>query len=292
VTGPAASPVRAGRVDADVVLPSTSAVVPVPRAAPGTTTTRRSDGASEKGPVTMTAATTTSARPVPGEARRVLALARVQAFYWKPQLGSWVLVVVVGLAVLVLLRAGGSLDPGVGTAALAGLCVGSGAVHSQTILHLFPFALGLGATRRTFVLATALVAAVQAAVQATVLTLLVQLELLTGGWGLSVRLTPGALRGFSVLEQWAVLAAAVLLAAQVFVFGCAVFKRWGWPAVWVIGGSYLVLFPVIVIAGSSLVRSGVALPDVSSSPVLAGGPLALAVVLGLAGWAALRRATP
>lgn len=243
-------------------------------------------------------ATVVTGRSVPGPARRVLAIALVQTFHWRQVLGTSAGGVGVAMLVVVIMAGvSGTTDTDLGNyeSLLIGAFCGVTAIHLPTMTQTFPFALNLGVTRRAFYLAMMLLVVVCAVVQASVVTLLAQVELATGGWGLSVEvLAFGPLRRLAALEQWGVITAVLLALSTAFVFVGAVYKRWARAGIWALLGAYVLLTVLGVLIGAQLGRLGIAgLVEAGSSfAVLAGGPLALAVVLGAAGFAVLRRTTP
>lgn len=103
-----------------------------------------------------------------------------------------------------------------------------GVLGMQTIGRSLPFALTLGASRRSFYRGTALLGMALALVSGLVLTALQAIERATDGWGLSMRFfrVPYLLSG-SWYATW--LTATVILFA-LFVYGMwygIVYSRWG-----------------------------------------------------------------
>ncbi len=124
--------------------------------------------------------------------KRTLAIARIHTVNLATLLG-WplgILAMVFGANYVIYLMvdtlATGGVEVKV-TGALASIYFVVAVSHLQSITQVFGFALGLGATRRAFYEATALVAVVQAVVLGLVVTLLAALERATGGWGMSLR---------------------------------------------------------------------------------------------------------
>lgn len=248
---------------------------------------------------TTVATTTVTRPPAPGELRRVLDVARLQALNWPMQLGFPFML----FGVLIVLNIVGSAMSGGGTAAdsavLFGIslvfieCVSLGLSHWQTVVQVFSFALGLGVTRRTFYLATTLVAVVQGVVFSALFTMLGQVERVTGGWGSGDQLF--RVGELSAAESFVAYAVTFLVSASIGVVIAAVYKRWGLPGVWVLLVTAFVLSGAIAAIGVGLgweTGATAFLAGIPIAAVLVGGPLVLAVVLGLAGFAVLRRATP
>jgi hypothetical protein len=241
---------------------------------------------------------TTSAvdgRPAPGEFRRVLVAARVQLLPWLTRSGLEVgrldvaTAVLVPAAVVVVVAAGLLGLPVVFLAYCPLLVV----AHWRTVTQVFPFALGIGITRRTFSLATALVAVVESVVLGGVYAVLAQIERATGGWGLGQRVV--GVGGLSAVELFAVYPVLVLLCAAIGVVLGAVSVRGGPPALWTLAAVVVVLSGLLAGLGAGLgwwTAVAALLPGVPITVLLAGGPLLVAVLLGLIGFAVLRRAAP
>lgn len=235
-----------------------------------------------------------TARPVPGELRRVLDVARVQAFNWPMQFGFplGMFAVVMLIAVVSSVLGGGGPADAVslllgGFSLTVWACVSLGLNHSLTIAHVFPLTLGLGSTRWTFSLATTLVAVVQGAALGG---LLAQVERATGGWGSGERFF--GLGELSPAGSWLAHSMIFLVCAALGVVLGAVFLRWGMPALWVLVSVVGVLVAVVVAVGIVQdwpAAAGALLADVPVAVLLAAGPLVLVVGLGLAGYAVLRR---
>ena len=248
---------------------------------------------------TAVATTTITRPPAPGELRRVLDVARLQALNWPMQFGFPFML----FGVLILINIIGSAMSGGGTGADPFVpfgvslvfmeCSLLGLSHWQTIVQVFSFTLGLGVTRRTFYLATTLVAVVQGVVFSALFAMLGQLERVTGGWGSGDQLF--RLGELSPAESFVVYAVTFLVSASIGVVFAAVYKRWGLPGMWVLLVTALVLSGAIAGIGAWLgweTSAAAFLAGIPIAAVLVGGPLVLAVVLGLAGFAVLRRATP
>jgi hypothetical protein len=243
----------------------------------------------------MTAAVTApAARAVPGGIQRVLRAVRVQSLQWPRQFwlpaGIFAAIMLFSVAAAVL-GDGGPVDGaeyfGVPLPVLA--CCALGIVHLQTVLQVFPFALGIGITRRTFCLATALVAVVQGVALGALFGLLAQVEVATGGWGTGSRLF--GLDQLPPFVSAVAYALMFLVSASVGVLTAAVHKRWGPAAVW-----------VVTLGGGAVIGAvvGLAIGLGRWTAVLTGGPTAVLLVvglllsgaLGLAGFAVLRRTVP
>jgi hypothetical protein len=171
-----------------------------------------------------------------------------------------------------------------------------GVDHFRTITQLFPFALGIGVTRRAFAAGTALLILAQSALLGLLLTLLELLERATGGWGLQLQFyAPGVESQDNPLLQWLVYVALFLAVSSVFVVMGVVFKRWGQLGVYAVVIAFGVIVAVAVVLVTWLqLWSAVGSFFVDTPPLalLAGYPLLLALVLGAAGFLVIRRATP
>jgi hypothetical protein len=232
--------------------------------------------------------------------RRVLDVARIQSMNWLAifgmplaVLGAVLLVNVVGFAVS---SADATEPDSRSTGAILSIYLVMLIAHVQTITQAFPFAIGMSVTRRAFYSGTALLVTAQAVVFGIVLLVLGYIEQATGGWGVNVRMVAlPFLVESNPFAQWLVYAVPFLTFSAVGVFAGVVFKRWGAIGVYVLGiGAVLVLgglatlvtwqqwWPVV---GSFFTQQ-------STFALLTVYPFVLAVVLGGAGWAAIRRATP
>ncbi|WP_252443830.1 hypothetical protein [Pseudonocardia humida] len=171
-----------------------------------------------------------------------------------------------------------------------------GSGYLQTMTQAFPFALGMGVTRRAFYTAVALLVAVESAGFGVLLGLLNLLERATGGWGLRLRFfaIDFVLAG-DPLRQWLVYAVPFVAVAFLGVFVGVVFKRWGSTGLWTVGTTTGVLLgglAVLATWGQWWPAVGDWFAAQSVPALLAGYPLVLALLLGAGGWLAIRRATP
>ncbi len=164
----------------------------------------------------------------------------------------------------------------------------------QAVTQTFPFAAGLGLTRRAFASGVALMIVGQATASGLVLFLLSLVEGSTGGWGESLyffRLPQlmTANRGTELLAY----VAPMLFSGFLGFFVGAVSKRFG------VSGLLAGLFAIIAVGGGAAVlvswqqdwtqlyhRVG----DLSAFALVVGTPAVLALVLAAGGWGVLRRA--
>lgn len=231
--------------------------------------------------------------------KRVLDVARIQLVNW-PLVVAWPLGLLASVLLLNLAIFGaiGDVAPPDGrvTLGLMSIYIVVGVTHLQAMTQMFPFAVGLGVTRRAFYAATAVVVAGQALLFGIVLLLFEQVERLSGGWGLGVQFFGlGFLRQDNPVAQWLAYAVPFVAVAAVGVFTGVVFKRWGQVGIYVasLGSAVAVTgLAVLVTVRDWWPAVGVFFTGQSSFALLAGYPLVVALLLGAAGWLAIRRATP
>lgn len=162
--------------------------------------------------------------------------------------------------------------------------------------QLFPFALGISATRKTFYAAIATYAAAQSLVFGLALYLLSLVERTTGGWGVDLNFFwfP-ALDAGNPVAQVLVYAVPLLLFAAIGAVCGAVFKRWG------SNGTMSLILGSIIAAGGLVAwltwqQRWIAFAgwfgDQSASSLFIGWPLLPVGLLLVAGYAVLRRTVP
>ncbi|MEV4052081.1 hypothetical protein AB0J55_12940 [Amycolatopsis sp. NPDC049688] len=228
---------------------------------------------------------------------RVRDVARIQLVHW-PALLAYPLGFVAAMPLLGL-----AIDVSNGETAggpheiylLPALWGMAAAGHLQSMTQVFPFALGLGVTRRTFAAATALVVTAQALFLGLVLVAFGAVERATGGWGREARLFGlGVVRQDGPVTQWLAYTGPIVAVSAICVLAGVVFQRWRQT------GMYLaVLGSAAVLAGfGALAKAqrwwpsiGAFLGAQPSLTLFAAGPLAIAVALGGLAWLVLRRAT-
>jgi hypothetical protein len=158
---------------------------------------------------------------------RVLDVARIHLVNWRIAValpvGIVVVVFLLNLAVTSTVRAinttGGSPEVG-GASGAAALYIFVLVNSVQAITQVFPFALGLSVTRRTFYSATALYVAVQAVAFGLLLTLGLALERATAGWGIGMRFFGSTMpAGENPFVHWMIFVALLLVSAAVAVPG-------------------------------------------------------------------------
>jgi hypothetical protein len=228
---------------------------------------------------------------------RVLDVARIQLVNW-PALLAYPLAMpaLLPLLGLVIDISNGEAATGPHENYLLPALVGvAGAGHLQTMTQVFPFALGLGVTRRKFAAATAVVVTGQALLVGLVLVAFGAVERLTGGWGREARIFGlDVLRQDNPLTQWAAYSGPIIAVSAICVLVGVVFQRWRQT------GIYLSVFGgVALLAGIGALATtrhwwpsiGTFLGGQSSLTLFTVYPLLLALTLGGAAWLVLRRAT-
>jgi hypothetical protein len=192
----------------------------------------------------------------------------------------------------------GALGDSVGnhtTGGLASIYIVMSIFCAQSVAQMFPYALGMSVSRRTFYLATSLVTIGLSLAYAIVLFGLRQLERATDGWGIHLHFFDlGFLATGDPVTQILAYAAPFLAVGFFGMFFAAVHRRWG----------SLGVFALLVVGiagfggGSALLTLHHNWSSVwawferqSTVALLIGWPAAIAVVFALAGWIPMRRAT-
>jgi hypothetical protein len=163
-----------------------------------------------------------------------------------------------------------------------------------TMTRSMPFGLTLGVSRRTFYLGTTVLIVALAAVYGLGLTLLQVIESATGGWGASVHFfrVPWILAGpwyLTWLTSFVLLAAFALYGAWTGV----TYRRWGLPGLTVLIAAQILVAAAVVIA-LALTHDWSGAGSFFTSlrpPALTGLVAGLAALIGLGGFAAIRRVT-
>ncbi|SDW31594.1 hypothetical protein SAMN05421504_101240 [Amycolatopsis xylanica] len=228
---------------------------------------------------------------------RTLDVARIQLVNWLALL-AYPLAIVVAMPLL-----GWVIDISNGETAtgphevylLPVVCAVAAAAHLQTMTQVFPFALGLGVTRRKFAEATALVVAAQALLVGLVLVVFGVIERLSGGWGREARIFGvGALHEYGPFTQWLAYAGPLVAVSAICVAAGAVFQRWRQTGIYVavFGGAALLAAAGALATTQDWWSSiGRFLGGQPSFALFTAYPLAFALALGGGAWLVLRRAT-
>ncbi|HZG89054.1 MAG TPA: hypothetical protein VEZ42_02470 [Pseudonocardia sp.] len=230
---------------------------------------------------------------------QVLDVIRIQTINWRFRVAVplGLLAVVFGINYALFVALGDPAPPGGWTTgAVMSVYSAVFGTYLQTMTQLFPFALGLGVTRRAFYAGVALLVAVESVAYGVLLTALSRIEVAAGGWGIDMSFFAlEFLRRDDPVTQVLVFAAPFAVLSMAATVMGLVFKRWGALGVWA------VLIALIAVVGGAavLITWRSAWPAVGTwfagQPLLAlttGYPLVLAVLLGGLGWLAIRRATP
>jgi hypothetical protein len=229
--------------------------------------------------------------------KRLLAIARVQLTNWPYTvvypLGLTAALIVLGLGID---ASNGATDLSHPILLLPSVYLVMAGTHLQTMTQLFPFAAGLGATRRAFALATAMVIAANAAAFGLLCQLLAAAERATNGWGRHLQIFAlDFLHQSNPVAQWLVYTVPFLMTSSMGVLIGVVFQRWRQPGIsaLTIGGVavFAVLFYLTEAQGWGP-HLGHFFSTQPRLALLAGYPLAIAALLGGISWTALRRATP
>lgn len=181
------------------------------------------------------------------------------------------------------------------TGALAAIYAIMLVTHLQTMTQVFPFALGLGVTRRSFFAATGLIVVGQAVGYGIVLYLCSLVEQATNGWGVTMTFFRVS---FIADDPWPLqpVEYAVPLLAMAFlgVLVGVVFSRWGRTGVWIMTtGTGLVISGAVILATWQQWWPAVGrfFTEQPSLALTAGYPLALAALFAGLGYRVLRRTT-
>jgi hypothetical protein len=230
--------------------------------------------------------------------KRFQSLLRMQLVDWPVALAWYVGILAAALLINVLIWA--VMSPAdranAQTFGLAAIYIVSLITFQQSMTQLFPFAMGLSATRRTFYTALATFAVAQSLVFGLMLYLLLLVERATNGWNVDVVFFDLAfVRAGNPVAQVLVYAGPLLLFAAVGAFSGSVTKRWGQNGVFgMLLGSVLVIGLLVALA--TWLESWATIWDwlVTQSAVtfFAGWLLLPAALLLAAGFAVVRRAVP
>jgi len=170
---------------------------------------------------------------------RVLAAARLQLAHPLVTLGIPWLVVSTSFAINIAIwgladvaeQPGGS-----NTGGLASLYITVLIAFIQTVTQVFPFAMALSLSRRTFYLGTALAAAAQSLGYGIALTVLTAVENATGGWGVGLDFwAPGAIDVGNPPLQVIVFTVPMLAFHFMGIGIGVVVKRWGATGMYAMG---------------------------------------------------------
>jgi hypothetical protein len=168
-------------------------------------------------------------------------------------------------------------------------------VAVQSIAFSFPFALGYSVTRREFYLGTSLLFVLISAFNAVAFTLLTQVEKLSHGWFMGTYMFNAL--WFGIDDWWVDLLAFFVMQLLVFFVGASVatiYMRWRMPGMLV----FWVSFAALLVGSVALITYTNSWPAVGTWFAAQGTAgvflwlLVPAVLAGVGGYLALRKATP
>ena len=182
------------------------------------------------------------------------------------------------------------------TGGLASLYITVIVVFSQAMTQMFPFAMGLSLSRRTYYLGTAAAGVVQSLGFGLALTVLDAVEDATSGWGVGLQFWAGG--GLDVgnpLLQFVVFNLPMIASGAIGLGRGVVYKRWGAVGIYgLVIGSLLVggVLAVLVTWRSAWTDLWPWLTDRSVESMTIALPLVLAVTVAGLTYLALRRTVP
>ncbi|QOC90877.1 ABC transporter permease [Micromonospora craniellae] len=229
---------------------------------------------------------------------RTLTVARLQFVAWPSMVGwPWGILALSFLINLALFTAmNETVDATPTTGGLASIYVVMFVACINVITQDFPFAIGLGVSRRSFYLGNVLQFGGQAIVYAAALYLLSMIEEATGGWGIDLTF-------FGIPFLWVEnpvlrflgFAIPFLLLGFLGIAIALVFKRWG------VNGMLTLSTVALVVIGGTVVLAtwrgwwsaiGGWFADQSGAALLVGWPALFTLPLAAASYLIIRRATP
>ena len=162
--------------------------------------------------------------------------------------------------------------------------------------QVFPLAIGLGSTRRSFFHGTALFIVGQSVLAGVALTALHAIEGATNGWGVHMRFfSPGFLRDGNPAQLFLTYTVPFLCVSALGMLMGTVFKRWGQTGMYSLSTASLLLGAaagLLITWRHAWGSVGRFFTDTDTLALTGGYPLVLAVALGAAAWVVLRRVTP
>jgi hypothetical protein len=229
---------------------------------------------------------------------RFQSLLRMQLVDWRVALAWYVGILGAALSINVVIWA--VMSPAhrgnAQTFGLVAIYIVSLITFQQSMTQLFPFAMGLSATRRTFYAALATFAVAQSLVFGLMLYVLLLAERATNGWYVDVVFFDlPFLRAGNPAAQVLVYAIPLILFAAMGAFSGSVTKRWGPNGVFgMLLGSVMVIGLLVALA--TWLDSWAAiwhwLTTQSAGALFAGWALLPAALLLVAGFTVVRRAVP
>ena len=231
---------------------------------------------------------------------RVAAVARMQLVHPALSIGVPWAVVASSFAINLAIWGLGDVAataPGDGfTGGLASLYITVLIVFTQSVTQMFPFAMGLSLSRRTFYQGTALSAAIQSIGYGVALTVLAAIEDATGGWGVRLHFwAPGSVDVGNPALQLVVYTAPMLACASVGIGIGVVFKRWGAPGLYALGLLTLLLGGAVAVYATwqqTWGDIGSWLSGLSTATAAIALPAVIALAVGALAYLGLRRTVP
>lgn len=169
-------------------------------------------------------------------------------------------------------------------------------MHTQAMTQLFPFAAGLGATRRAFATATALMVIAYACLFGVLFQIFAAIERATNGWGRHIQIFAlDFLYQSNPAAQWLVYTVPILMISSTGVLIGVIFQRWRQVGISILSAGTAVVLAILVYLAAAQnwwPRIGHFLTTQPALALLAGYPLAIAVMFSGISWTALRHATP
>ncbi|MCZ2831049.1 hypothetical protein O2W14_19575 [Modestobacter sp. VKM Ac-2986] len=182
------------------------------------------------------------------------------------------------------------------TGGLASLYITMIVVFVQTVTQVFPFAMGLSLSRRTYYAGTALAALAQSLLFGIALTALTAIENATGGWGVGLDFwAPGPIDVGNPALQLLVFTVPLVAACFLGIGIGVVFKRWGANGIYALSAVGLLavgLTVVLVTWREAWADVWTWLSDRSVESMTLGLPALLTLALAVATYIGLRRTVP
>jgi hypothetical protein len=230
---------------------------------------------------------------------RVLTAARLQVVHPLVILGIPWLVVAISFAINWAVWALADLrnQPGAGfTGGVMALYITVLVVFVQAFTQLFPFAMGVSLSRRTYWLGVSLVGVLSALGYGMALAMLAAIGDATDGWGVGLQFwAPVGMRADNFVLQVLVSGAPMLACIFTGIGIGVVFKRWGPTGLWT-----LAILGVLLVGGLAVLITGLGawtsiggwLTDRSQETLAIGLPAVLALVVAGLSFAGIRRVVP
>ncbi|GAA1859551.1 ABC transporter permease [Asanoa iriomotensis] len=226
---------------------------------------------------------------------RILAVARLHTVVWWNQfIWPWLILFISLSANYLIFLSIDEAAPGkTSTGGLSSIYIVSAIAAAIAISQIFPFALGMGVTRRTFYLATALVNVTQALLYGVLLYILNLIEGGTDGFGIGLHFFRVPYVDVSNgLLQIAVYAAPLLFINFVTMFVAILFVRFGTNGLFATVAATILIFGLLAALISWQNWWGDIWHWLSTQhqiSLLVGWPALVAAVAALGGMAAIRR---